>query len=149
MGKQNTYSAHIECPTDEEHWFAFFQKDYTIAHTPSVSMGTEESVLTDLFVVVCGQRISLTSTCLIQGTRQQNVYISHHNATEKLKKNIRRQVYFVSQEALECRTTKFPASSVVLASFICNLFRLHVYQFASSLNLHVICFTEGVSNSPI
>jgi hypothetical protein len=29
------------------------------------------------------------------------------------------------------------------------LFRLHVYQFASSLNLHVICFTEGVSNSPI
>jgi hypothetical protein len=54
MGKWNTHSAHIEWPTDEEHWFAFFQQDYT-----------------------------LTSTCLIQGTRQQNVYTSNHNTIEK------------------------------------------------------------------
>lgn len=114
-------------------------------------MGTEESVWgTDLFVVVCGQRISLTSTCLIQGTRQQDIYTSNHNATEKLKKNIRRQFHFVPQKALECRTTrKFPASSTALGSFICNVFMLHDSQFASSLNLHRICLTEGVSNSPI
>lgn len=68
----------------------------------------------------------------------------------KTEEKHKKAISLCTPKAFECRTTrKFPASSTVLASFICNVFRLHDCPFASSLNLHRICLTEGASNSPI